>query len=377
MIRSHIYKVWNDALPEGNLGTGVSLHSHTSRSRELMSFIPCYVDKVPYMSARIRTLENDYIKYYGKPFDYRRVWWTPPLEPKAAWDLERQQIESKLGRKGLVSLSDHDNVDAGFALELFPECAAAPISSEWTVPIGDSFLHVGIHNLQPARATMLHKAMAEVTADPDPQAVEDLFDELVRDPKTLVILNHPLWDEDRKGQDVHNKMVQDFLKRYQGYIHALELNGLRDWKENSNVIQLGVETNLPVVSGGDRHGCEPNACLNLTSAQNFNDFAEEVRSGAPVHTVFMAQYREPYRLRVLQVMADVLRTYDNFSEERRRWSDRVFFQGEDESVSRLSDVWKGNGPDIIGQFVGVMRLMDVRPVRGALRFAFGTTEPGV
>ena len=68
MIRSNIYKLWKDQLPDGPLHTGVSLHSHTSRSRESMSFIPCYVDKVPYMSKRIHTLEADYIKHYGKPF---------------------------------------------------------------------------------------------------------------------------------------------------------------------------------------------------------------------------------------------------------------------------------------------------------------------
>ena len=52
----------------------------------------------------------------------------PPLEPKAAFDLKRSQIEG-LGRAAIVSLSDHDNVDAGYALEMFSECVGAPISS--------------------------------------------------------------------------------------------------------------------------------------------------------------------------------------------------------------------------------------------------------
>ena len=337
-----------------------------------MSFIPRYVDKIPYMTGRIRHLESEYQKYYGKPFNYSSVWWTPPLEPKAAFDLERNQIEQKLGRKALVSLSDHDNVDAGFALEIFEECAGAPISSEWTVPLDKSFLHIGIHNLQPARARFLEQAMKEVTANPSTDSISGMLDELQRDPHTLIILNHPLWDEARIGQAHHLEMLQGFLARNGQHIHALELNGLRAPKENKEVVELAQQWNLPVISGGDRHGCEPNALVNLTSATTFNHFVAELRDGAPSHTVYMPQYDEPIRLRVLQVMSDVLRTYSDFESTRRRWSDRIFYHCEDETVRRLSDVWIGNGPDIVGQFVSAMRLVESPHVRAVLRFALNT-----
>ena len=371
MTRSFLYQASRQPLPE-HLDTAVSLHSHTSRSRETMSFIPRYVNKVPYMTGRIRHLEAQYLKHHGTPFNYSRVWWTPPLEPKAAFDLERNQIQHKLGRKALVSLSDHDNVDAGFALEMFEECAGAPISSEWTVPIEDSFLHIGVHNMQPGRARMLEQEMREVTAQPTFDRVDAMLDELTRDPQTLIVLNHPLWDEARIGYDHHLKMLEGFFKRHGRFIHALELNGLRSPKENSDVERYAAELKLPVISGGDRHGCEPNALVNLTNARTFGEFAAEVRDGAPTHTVYMHQYDEPIRLRVLQVMSDVLRTYDNFATDRRRWSDRIFYLCDDATVRRLSDVWKGNGPDIVGQFVSAMRLVESRHVRAVLRLALTT-----
>ncbi len=334
-----------------------------------MCFIPRYVDNVPYLGNRVVALETKYRNYHGKDFDYSRVWWMPPLEPKAAFDLERNQIES-FGRKAIVSLSDHDNVDAGYALEMFADCAGAPISSEWTIPIDNSFLHIGIHNMQPARARMLRAAMAEVTAKPEYPLVEALLDELSRDPATLIVLNHPLWDENRIGNDGHMRMLKGFLDRHGRHIHALELNGLRSKAENLKVENLALASGRQILTGGDRHGCEANALLNLTNAKTFAEFAAEVRDGAPTHSLFMPQYDEPLKLRVLQVMSDVLRTYEEFDADRRRWSDRVFFDDEDGTVRRISDVWRGNGPDVVGQFISLMRLMESRHVRSVLRLTF-------
>ncbi len=368
MTQSHLYHASRQELP-ANLTTAVSLHSHTSRSRETMSFIPRYVNNIPFVTAQINHLQAKYLEHHGTPFNYSRVWWTPPLEPKAAFDLERNQIERSLGRKALVSLSDHDCVDAGYALEIFAECAGAPISTEWTVPLGQSFLHLGVHNMQPARARMLHSAMAEVTAQPSYQSIYEMLDELQRDPHTLIVLNHPLWDEARFGNTVHLQMLTGFLDRHGHQIHALELNGLRPLAENLQIARLSKERRIPLVSGGDRHGCEPNAILNLTSAQSFNHFAAELRDGSPTHNVFMPQYDEPLRLRVLQLMSDVLRTYDSLDCNRRRWSDRIFYLCEDETIRRLSDVWSGNGPNLIGLFVTSMRLVESRRIRAVLRLA--------
>jgi hypothetical protein len=199
-----------------------------------------------------------------------------------------------------------------------------------------------------------------------------MLDELHRDPATLIVLNHPLWDEARIGAARHKELLTTFLHQYGRYIHALELNGLRSADENTAVARLAAECGLPLLAGGDRHGCEPNAILNLTHARTFAEFAAEVRDGAPTHNVFMPQYEEPLRLRVLQVMSDVLRTHESLAADRRRWSDRIFYLCPDATIRRLSDVWKGSGPDIVGQFVMAMRLVESRRVRAVLRMALDT-----
>ena len=55
----------------------------------------------------------------------------PPLH---AWKLEKSQIENILGNEALVSLTDHDNIDAGLHLSVLDETRHCPLSVEWTVP---------------------------------------------------------------------------------------------------------------------------------------------------------------------------------------------------------------------------------------------------
>ena len=53
----------------------------------------------------------------------------------------------------------------------------------------------------------------------------------------------------------------------------------------------------PLISGGDRHGLEPNAIVNLTNAGSFSEFVAEVREDKISDVLFMNQCREPIRLR--------------------------------------------------------------------------------
>jgi hypothetical protein len=74
----------------------------------------------------------------------------------------------------------------------------------------------------------------------------------------------------------------DFARAYRflPWTHALELNGTRSWTENQAVIELAETCSRPIVSGVDRHACEPSACINLTQASTFAEFAQEIRGGA-------------------------------------------------------------------------------------------------
>ena len=78
---------------------------------------------------------------------------------------------------------------------------------------------------------------------------------------------------------------------------------------------MGKGLNIPVVSGGDRHGREPNAILNLSRAATFPNSCTEIRRERLSHVVFMPQYHDPLKMRVLQTMVDVVRDYpENFAD---------------------------------------------------------------
>src|SRR5262245_23028915 len=101
----------------------VSLHSHTLCSRESLAFIRTAAQKVPFLEGAIRRYEPRYRARYNSELDFSRGWWTPPLSPREAWQLERSQIEDKLNLDALISLTDHDTVEAASKLRLVdPTC---------------------------------------------------------------------------------------------------------------------------------------------------------------------------------------------------------------------------------------------------------------
>ncbi len=305
-----------------------------------MSFIPRHTQDVPGLSTGIRRLEEQFRNKFGHDLDYSNIWWTPPLSPREAFLLERSQIEHELGIPGLVSLTDHDDIDAGLAVANF----GSPVSVEWTVPMDPVFFHVGLHNIPP----YLMPTLREITANPQPERVAEVLSELHANPETLIILNHPLWDEIRAGQHMHRTRLSEFFSLYRPWIHALELNGLRPMKENRAVMALADSLGLPAVSGGDRHGSEPNANINVTDAGTFEEFAGEIRSGRS-EVVFLSQYRKSLYLRMLRVICDALR-----KSEESDWNDRVFYKGQ-----KLSEVMGSQAPGVIGQFIAVVRLAEV------------------
>ncbi len=57
------------------------------------------------------------------------------------WRTRRKKIRSRiqLGLKSLVSLTDHDNIEAPLLLRTERETAQTPISLEWSVPMRKRF----------------------------------------------------------------------------------------------------------------------------------------------------------------------------------------------------------------------------------------------
>lgn len=255
---------WQEPERVAQSQTAVCLHGHTMHSEECLSFLPTYLRHVPGISQIVRQYESG-----PKPVDFSRAFWTPPLPPHCALRLEQSQI-AKLGLRALVSLTDHDSIESGIALRITEDSRAVPISVEWTVPYERSIFHLGIHNLPSSSAREWAAAMAAFTAAPEERRLPQILRDLSAVPEVLVVLNHPFWLEEGVRQSDHDQALARILLECNQWFHAFELNGTRRWSENSAVIDLARQWGRPVISGGDRHACEPSACLNLTDAATFS-----------------------------------------------------------------------------------------------------------
>jgi hypothetical protein len=351
----------------------VSLHSHTLHSRESLDFIYRYAKRVGLIRAVIERGENKYRAIHASELDLSRAWWTPPIVPHDAWMLERDQIEGRLGLRAMVSLTDHDDIEAALALRVLEECRDAPISVEWTVPYRNTFFHLGLHNLRPDSAREEMCRLAAFTTNPTTTAFRPMLERVASCDGSLIVFNHPCWDESGIGEREHRAIACDFLGKHGPFVHALELNGLRPWSENQAVMKMAKRFAKPLISGGDRHAFEPNTILNLTNAANFAEFAGEVRAG--LSTVLVTdQYREPFALRILQNLEAVLGDQENHGRGWRRWSDRVFFRCDDGVTRPLTELFGEKHPAAVAVFVGVVGALRHPSMKWAFRQVFYKRE---
>jgi hypothetical protein len=367
-----IHFEWSPGFSVGSFRTGVSLHSHTLHSQESLDLLYRAAKHSWILRALLGHAERRYQAFHGTPLNLARGWWTPPLAPLDAYTVEFDQIKA-LGLSPLVSLTDHDNIEAPTSLQAIDATRTVPISIEWTVPIRNTFFHLGVHNLPPLRARSIVNAMQEFTGKPNAAVLREILAGLHANPGTLVVLNHPMWDEKGVGAGAHRAALLDLLGQCGEHIHAVELNGLRPWNENRQAILLGETWSKPIVSGGDRHASEPNTTLNLTNTTHFGEFVTQIRSG---HSEILvgARYREAHVARIVQNVIDVLSTYENHGLGWREWPDRVFYTLDDGKVKSLSQIWGSRPPVPIAAFTCCMRLAGRAPLRQALRTAAWRAE---
>ncbi len=356
--------------------TGVSLHSHTNQSRETLDFIAELGRRIRWLQPVMDRMEARARRLHSFNVNYAEAYWTPPLTPRLAFDLESSQI-ARLGLRPLVSISDHDNINAPMLLRTVASARHIPVSVEWSVPYGgDQSFHLGIHNLPSDEGHAWMQAFAAFTAGapvlPDADArLTALLAALHALPNVLIVFNHPLWDLYMVGAARHGNLLRQFMAQNGRYIHALELNGLRDWKENRAVRAMAAETGKLLISGGDRHGLEPNANINLTNAATFTQFVHEVRYEGRSHVLFMPQYAEPIKHRILQSTLDAIRSYPEFPQGSRTWDERTYHPGPDGTPTPLSEMWpRGVAPAYMQHILGCVRLLGRRPVSGGLRLAW-------
>ena len=348
LAAANIQFFWQDRriLPE--FRSGVSLHSHTAYSEESLGAWARHVSAIPYASRAFRHRS-------GTPLDLGQAFWTPLLCPRQAYRLEEKQIQRSFELPALVSLTDHDDIGAGTLLQVLDRFRNVPVSTEWTIPFENTFFHLGVHNLPVGEAPALMDEMRAYTQTPNPNVLSGMLQKLNSMRDVLVVLNHPLWDEQGLGLPNHERLLQRFLRTHRWWLHALEMNGLRSWNENQRIVTVGRELGLPVVAGGDRHGREPNAILNLSRASTFSEFVEEVRVHRFSHAVFMPQYRRPLTMRVLRTISEVVGDYPN----------NIFYR-EPHSAKALplASVWDGSAAKAVKHVAALMQRLGKRPHSG-------------
>jgi hypothetical protein len=370
MASSTISYLWRDSNASKGFRSGVSLHGHTNQSKETLDFLANFGNQYPIMRPLLSRLERRAQEMHGLRVNYAASYWTPPMTPKLAFDLESTQI-AKLDLAPMVSITDHDTISAPMLLRTVPSARRIPVSVEWSAPYGTQSFHLGIHNLPSARATEWMDTFAHFTAHPSDARLTEILMALHHEPNVLVIFNHPMWDLYLIGKEKHEFLVNEFLHKNGNYLHALELNGLRHWEENRKVRRLAEKWNMVLISGGDRHGVEPNANINLTNATSFTEFVHEIRRKKKSDMLFMPQYAEPWKHRILQSAIDAVRHYPEFPQGSRTWDERVYHPDAHGVIRPLSELWpKGTAPRLMSGLIGMVQLMGRGLVSGGLRMAW-------
>lgn len=336
-----------------------------------MSDLPNYIARIPILSGW-------FARDGAATIDFSKGCWHPPVSPRQVFDSETGQIDRRFGLGSIVSVTDHDSITAGLELQEHYAARRAPISFEWTVPYGEGFFHLGVHNLHPAIARTWFDRLAAFTANPEREPLADVFEDLNAERETLIVFNHPLWDLAGVGVDRHTTLLQQFLGEHRWRLHAIEINGYRSRAENGGARRLSADLNMPLISGGDRHTLAPNAVVNLTRATTFAEFAGEIRDGCS-HVVVMPEYRSHIGQRVLASVADVLRYYRAFPKGRRRWMERISWNGP-AGMQTLAQRWPSGGPLWVRSSIATFRVLTspvVLPLVGAVLEQLDRTDPPV
>ena len=371
MANQTVSYLWRDQKAHQGFPTGVSLHSHTNQSRETLDFLANLGSRYAAIRPILARLERRAQEHYGICVDYATSYWTPPMTPKLAFDLESGQIE-QLDLQPMVSITDHDNIAAPMLLRTVPSARRIPVSVEWSVPYaGVQDFHLGVHNLPSGRARQWMRTLAAFTTNPGEPQLREILVALHDEPGVLVVFNHPMWDLFLVGQEKHRFLVNEFLQKYGAWLHALELNGLRNWEENRAVRCLAQQWNMLLISGGDRHGVEPNANINLTNAASFTEFVHEIRRERLSNVLFMPQYAQPWKHRLLQSTLDAIRDYPDFPQGSRTWDERAYHSDANGVMRPLSEIWpKGRPPFSIHWAIKAVQMLGNGPVSGGLRIAW-------
>jgi predicted metal-dependent phosphoesterase TrpH len=355
--------------------SAISLHSHTRHSKEGLNFLPALSMRMPTLGAFVAGFLRRCVLVNGRPLDLSRAYWCPPLGPLDVFRSEENLVAARLGMRPLVSITDHDAVDAGLALGAVGLGDRAPVSLEWTVPYMETVFHLGIHNLPAGRAQEMLAAYAAYTRRPSPRRLSELLAWTAEDPATLIVLNHPFWKAHGTPEQ-HDAALTALLSTCRAFLHATEVNGYRSWVENRAAVKLGEALDMPVIAGGDRHGRTPSALLNVSSEESFDGFVGQIRRDRRSDIVVMPEYLEHRVPRIFESTADVFRYAPDLEPGGQPWTDRVFLTLDDGTTRSLSEIWSRGGPWWLHACAIAARTLGGSTARSALRFRIFTEGEG-
>lgn len=165
------------------------------------------------------------------PVDFTKAFWTPPLTPMRAYETEKDQVEDVLGLGSLVSLTDHDNIEAPTQLRGVAETSQIPLALEWSVPFRGTTFHIGVHNLPSAGAQSIVAELNDCTRNPTERRIVELLAMLDQIPDVLVVFNHPLWNQSCTGKARDAEILHEFLRQTSKFLHAFEFNATRSTRK--------------------------------------------------------------------------------------------------------------------------------------------------
>lgn len=198
-------------------------------------------------------------------------------------------------------------------------------------------------------------------------------------PDVLLVLNHPFWNHGGVGEQQYGEALSRFLRRSVRFLHAFEFDAMRSSKENDGARQLAERWRRPLISDGDRHGCEPSGAPNVTRATSFSEFVCEIRRERRSHMLLMPQYADPVNVRTIRTCSMSSGMYPEYPVGSRRWDERVFHPDEATGIDRpISTLWKAP-PAFIEQIFGGIRLLKnttlQRMLRRVFRGGLGSANP--
>jgi hypothetical protein len=93
------------------------------------------------------------------------------------------------------------------------------------------------------------------------------------------------------------------------------------------------------------------------------------------HVLFMPQYAEPWKHRILESTLDAIRDYPDFPMGSRWWDERVYHPDRDGVMRPVREIWPtGAAPGWVSMIIKSVRLMGSSPVSGSLRLAWSESR---